>query len=443
MEEVFLHTTLAGHKKVVTCAAFRPDKKQLATGSLDHSIILWNFLDKKPALRYIGDSPVMDICFSPRGSLLVAGYQGCSICIWKPDIQGSYHQIKSAHSSVVRSVDFSPEGRYIASGSHDKSVKVWSAFSKQNFMFICSFTNHSHWVISVKWSHDGLRLFSCSEDKCINIYDFHAQACLHTVMEKEVPSCLALVPGSYCFGVGFVNGTVKIFDPQQKKLLQMYPSLLTEKVRGLCFHPSGKYLLAGSRDGCMKIIDVQEGQVIYVIETEHGSVNGVAFSPSGGYFASVGEQQKVIIWKFPGGSSFLGTSKETPNNDIKSRVSTLENQSSKGYISSQPELFDMTVMGTSSGPNPDVSLDDGMHGGDSLADQGALELLQLIANKVGVLEKKMKDICDKVNNMEERLSSVEEMQQIKNNMGERLSSMKISTSTGAVKMMQSEHVDGT
>ena len=124
----------------------------------------------------------------------------------------------------------------------------------------------------------------------------------------------------------------------QSAFLQFFTLALPPKVRGLRFHPSGKYLLAGSRDGCMKIIDIQEGQVIYVIETEHGSVNGVDFSPSGGYFASVGEQQKVIIWKFPGGSSFVGTSKDTPNKGIKSRVSTLENQGSKEYSSSQPEV---------------------------------------------------------------------------------------------------------
>ena len=76
---------------------------------------------------------------------------------------------------------------------------------------------------------------------------------------------------------------------------------------------------------------------------------------------------------------------------------------------------------------------------------GVLEVLQLIAKKIGVLEKRMKDMCDKVDNMEERLSSVEEMQQIKNNMGEKLSQMKISSSTveDAVKIMQSEHVNGT
>ena len=46
MEQPQLKRTFRGHKKTVTSLAFNPNMKQLASGSEDGAVMLWNF---KPA----------------------------------------------------------------------------------------------------------------------------------------------------------------------------------------------------------------------------------------------------------------------------------------------------------------------------------------------------------------------------------------------------------
>ena len=65
-------------------AAFAPDGRTLASGSLDHTIKLWD---------------------SASGRLL---------------------RTLTGHTHWVNSVAFSPDGRTLASGSGDKTIKLWN-----------------------------------------------------------------------------------------------------------------------------------------------------------------------------------------------------------------------------------------------------------------------------------------------------------------------------
>lgn len=43
-----------GHRDTVTCVAFSPNMKQLATGSMDNCIMMWHFKPQSRAYRFVG-----------------------------------------------------------------------------------------------------------------------------------------------------------------------------------------------------------------------------------------------------------------------------------------------------------------------------------------------------------------------------------------------------
>ena len=51
-EDPILERSFRGHKDAVTSVVFNPNMKQLVSGSLDGSIMIWNFKPHLRAYRY-------------------------------------------------------------------------------------------------------------------------------------------------------------------------------------------------------------------------------------------------------------------------------------------------------------------------------------------------------------------------------------------------------
>src|SRR5436190_483759 len=104
-----------GHIGIVTSIAFSPDGKQIASGSWDKTIRVWD---------------------AQTGQVVSGPFEG--------------------HTDYVTSVAFSPDGKQIASGSWDKTIRVWDAQTGQ--VVSGPFEGHTSYVICVAFSSNGVPL---------------------------------------------------------------------------------------------------------------------------------------------------------------------------------------------------------------------------------------------------------------------------------------------
>jgi len=169
--------TFTGHRDSVVSVAFSPDAKNIATGSLDSTVKVWN-LDGHELKTFTGansgqelktstsaSSGVMSVAFSPNGKNIASGSSDSTVIVWNLDGQDS--KTFTGHIDSVFSVAFSPDGKTITSASKDKTVK-WSSLEGRELQ---TFTGHQDNGWSVAFSPDGNTIASASKDGTIILWN--------------------------------------------------------------------------------------------------------------------------------------------------------------------------------------------------------------------------------------------------------------------------------
>lgn len=163
--------TFQGHTSEIWDVCFSPDGRQLASGSVDNTIRLWD-VETGRAIRILTGhrDTVYAVAFAPDGQRLASASGDRTVRLW--DVTNGAEISSYAHAGNVMGVDFSPEGTRVASGSHDGLVKLWDLRTKK----VETLRGHSQTVDQVRFVLGGVKLASGSWDGTVKVWDLQATA---------------------------------------------------------------------------------------------------------------------------------------------------------------------------------------------------------------------------------------------------------------------------
>ncbi|MCX8566722.1 MAG: WD40 repeat [Glomeribacter sp. 1016415] len=286
--------TLRGHTKGVRSVVYSPSGLQLASGSDDHTVRVWDAQSGAAGHTLEGHTHyVRSVVYSPSGLQLASGSSDKTVRVWDAHSGALVHTLRG-HTAEVYSVVYSPSGSQIASGSFDKTVRVWDAESGAAVHIL---EGHTHWVTSVVYSPSGLQLASGSWDDTVRLWDAESGAAGHTLRghTKNVSSMVYSPSGSQ-IASGSWDKTVRLWDAESGASVHTLEGHAGD-VNSVVYSPSGLQLASGSGDKTVRLWDAHSGALVHTLSGHTSTVTSVVYSPSGLQLASGSWDDTVRLWE--------------------------------------------------------------------------------------------------------------------------------------------------
>ncbi len=128
------------------------------------------------------------------------------------------------------------------------------------------------------------------------LIDLKSGKTAHTLVHTTVPNVLRFSPDGQRLAVA-AGRCVWLWDVETGELLSRFPAFRCH-AEGLAFHPGGNFLVAGSREGEVRVWDVRDGKQVAAFDWEIGAVHALAFAPDGMTIAAAGHNGSVMVWDF-------------------------------------------------------------------------------------------------------------------------------------------------
>jgi WD40 repeat protein len=245
-----------GARNQVTCIAFGPDARLMATGCDENGDVkLWEVSSGKLVTTVrTGCATISSVDFSPDGGTLATTHFDGTLNQWNiaTRVMTAVRKPECRKSRVqLTSLAFSADGKYIATGDREGRISLCEAGYEEDFSYLDSPSFQE--ISALAFSPDGRLLASAGYKRA------------------------------------------EIWNREERRLIRTIDAH-TDYVTSLAFTQEGKILITGSADTTMRFFDAATGRLLATAMNIDRGADWVVTTPDG-LFDGSPEGQKLIEWR--------------------------------------------------------------------------------------------------------------------------------------------------
>ena len=303
--------TLYGHNDSVWILEFSRDGQDLASGSLDGTVRLWDLDILRERFKITGHTGgIKALAYTVDNRILTCGTGlNGTLRLWDAGTS-SQLSILLDHAGLNEAVTFSNDGRTLASGgSEDNSVllsdvpKILGG-SMNNNSLLHSLTGNSGGITALALSYlknDLIpsvpgTLASGGMDARIHLLNVAKNSKLKTLTGAEsTVTALTFDPNGTSLFSGEENGTVRRWDAQTG-IEQFNFRSSFNTITALAFSPLGHFLAIGDEMGKIRLFDFVEQRETYIFTEHTRKITSLIFAEDGNTLVSGSEDGTILLW---------------------------------------------------------------------------------------------------------------------------------------------------
>lgn len=299
-------SSMPGHAEAVVSLSFSPDGKQLASGSGDTTLRLWDLNTETPHFTCKGHRQwVLCVAWSPDSTKIATSDKNGEIRVWDPETGALIGKPMVGHKSWINCLTWeayhqNSECRRLASAGSDSDARIWDTITN---MCIMTLAGHVSAVTAVKWGGNGL-IYTSSKDRTVKVWRAEDGALCRTLSGHAHWINNLALSTDYVLRTGPfhpVTDRNKIITKDKEQLKKV----ALERYTKVC--PDGvESLVSCSDDFTLFLWRSNTNKSVTRMTGHQNVVNDVKFSPDTKLIASASFDKSVRLWRAHDGA-FLHT----------------------------------------------------------------------------------------------------------------------------------------
>jgi WD40 repeat protein len=255
--------TLKGHEDVVRALTLNPEGTLLAAGAgvpaVGGEVRIWTLKTGAEAGKITGHADsVYGLAWREDGKQIATGSYDKIVKLWDPEKPNSASDLKE-HSEAVFAAAYSPSGKYLATAGSDKAIRIWDAAAGKR---LYTMAGHVEAVTALAFHPTNDQLVSVSADKSIKFWNLKADSGENTRTiggQADVLNDVRFSPDGKSIAVACSNGTISMWNAESGAAIRTIAC--GDSPLSLAFRPDGQILAVGSYDGSLKLYSVTDGKL--------------------------------------------------------------------------------------------------------------------------------------------------------------------------------------